>query len=307
MHLRVADDAQRMRTRGQRDQPEPVARAAHVVGRTPAVRRREPLQPRRIVRPLVGIDGAVDPPPHRVGVVVVGLRQAELALEQAGAAGGIDHPAGRQRLRLAILLVADRMRGVACAQFDAAHDRAIDERDAERARLLAEEILEAAAVQLPRRRRQQLADAQLDAVVDVAAAIGEEVAQPELADLLGFQVLAETEHVGEVMRADLDRGFADLERGLAHRVRAAFEHAHVDVGIALPQLDREGEAGEAAAEDGDVVDGHASLNWRAARAATRRRCRIRRWDRRSPADWRGCCDRPQARRRGAAPAARCGG
>ena len=111
----------------------------------------------------------------------------------------------------------------------AAHHGAVVERPRPSARACSpEEVLEAAAIELPRRRRQQLADAEFGAAVDVVAAFGEEEAETELADLLGLQMLAEAEHVGEVVRADLDRRFADLERGFAHRMRAALEHRDVD-------------------------------------------------------------------------------
>src|SRR3546814_18062720 len=78
MRLAVADDAQRMRAGRQRDQPEPVSRAAHVVGRAPAVRRRAARQPLRVVGPGVGIAPPPDAPPRRVGVVLVVLLQAYL-------------------------------------------------------------------------------------------------------------------------------------------------------------------------------------------------------------------------------------
>src|SRR5690606_2534703 len=111
---------------------------------------------------------------------------------------------------------------------------------------------ETAAVDLPRGRGQQLAHAQFGATVDGMAAFGKEEPEAELADLFGFEVFAQAEHVGEVVRADLDRGFADLERAFAHGVRAALDHRHRQRRRALAQLQREGQSGEAAAEDGDV-------------------------------------------------------
>src|SRR5207342_1474549 len=109
---------------------------------------------------------------------------------------------------------------------------------AERARLFAEEILEAAAIQLPGRRRQQLADAELGAAIDIVASFGEEEAESELADLLGFQVLTEAQHVCEIMPADFHGRFTDLERRLAHGMRAPLDHGDRQAGIALAQLDR---------------------------------------------------------------------
>ena len=65
-------------------------------------------------------------------------------------------------------------------------------------RLLAEEILETAAVDLPRRRRQDPADAEFGAAVEVAASVAEEETEPELADVFGVQMRTQAEHVGEI-------------------------------------------------------------------------------------------------------------
>src|SRR3546814_15987451 len=82
---------------------------------------------------------------------------------RAGAAAGVDHPARRPRLLRAVALEGDPVRVVALAQLDRAHGGGVAEIDAERECTLAEEVLEAAAVDLPRRRRQELAHAQLGA------------------------------------------------------------------------------------------------------------------------------------------------
>ena len=255
MHLRVADDAQRMRARTQWNQPEPVTRPTHVIGGAPAVRRRAACQPLRIVRPLVGIDETIDAPPHRVHVVVVGFGQVQLALDQAGASGGVHHPARSQLPGFARVFEAHAVRCVLRIQVDLAHRSTVDEIHAQGAGLFTQEVLEAAAIQLPRRRRQQFADAQFGAAVDVVAAFGEEEAEAELADLLGFQVFAEAQHVGEIVRADFHRRFADLERGFTHRVRAPFQHGDPHGGVTLLQLDGQGQAGQAATHDQDIGGG----------------------------------------------------
>src|SRR3546814_15914603 len=74
----------------------------------------------------------------------------------------------------------DQVRVGTFAQFDRAHGGGVAEIDAERECTLAEEVLQAAAVDLPRRRRQELAHAQLGAAVDVHAAFGEEEPEAEL-------------------------------------------------------------------------------------------------------------------------------
>src|SRR5690606_26947660 len=164
-HRGVADDAERVRARGQRDHPEPVAGAAHVVGRAPAVRWRAAGAPGLVVGPVVGVEDAVDPPPGGIGIVAVGLGQAQLALEQAGAAARVDNPARGQAAFAAVARPGDAMVLVALAEFDPAHHHAVAEPDAHRPRAFAEHVLEAAAIDLPGRRRQQLADADLGAAV----------------------------------------------------------------------------------------------------------------------------------------------
>src|SRR5690606_36838872 len=104
----------------------------------------------------------------------------------------------------------------------------------------------------PGRRRQQTADADLGAAVDVVAAIGEEEAEAELADLLPVEMLAQAQHLGEVVRADLDRGFADLERGLRRRMAAPLEDGDRQRRIRLAQLQGESEPGQSTPQDRHV-------------------------------------------------------
>src|SRR5690606_37751830 len=147
---------------------------------------------------------------------------------------------------------ADLVRLVAFGELHAAHRRAVEEFDPQRSRAFAEEVLEPAPVQLPGRRRQQPADAQLGAAVELFAALAEEETEAELADLRRVQVLAQAEHVGEIVRADLDRRLADLERGLAHRVPDPLQYHHPDGRVALPQLQCQAKSRKASAGNGDV-------------------------------------------------------
>ena len=83
-------------------------------------------------------DAVADAEPHRVGVVRVGLGQPELALEQAGAPAGVDQPArvGRACV-VAVLRPGDAVRLAAVlGQVDAAHQCAVDEAHAAARRLL---------------------------------------------------------------------------------------------------------------------------------------------------------------------------
>ena len=54
------------------------------------------------------------------------------------------------------------------------------------------------------------------------------------------------------MRADFHRGFADLERGLADRMRAPFQHGDGKLRIALLQLQGQAQASQAAPGDHDI-------------------------------------------------------
>lgn len=65
-------------------------------------------------------------------------------------------------------------------------------------------------------------------------------------------MLAQTQHLGKIMRADFHRGFADFERGFAHRVGAPFQHGDCQRGIALAQLQRQTQAGQATTGDHDI-------------------------------------------------------
>jgi hypothetical protein len=82
------------------------------------------------------------------------------------------------------------VRGFAIAAVDRVHGRAVDEVDAERRRVFGEEILEDAAVELVARRRKHTGDAELDCLVEVFAALAEEEAETELAQLALLEMVA---------------------------------------------------------------------------------------------------------------------
>ena len=82
----------------------PEAGADQMIGREPARRRVAARAPARVVGPGIDVDPVLDAEPHRVRIVRVRLREAELALEQPGAAAGVDDPACAQCERFAALL-----------------------------------------------------------------------------------------------------------------------------------------------------------------------------------------------------------
>src|SRR6185503_5764418 len=96
--------------------------------------------------------------------------------------------------------------------------------------------------------------AELDPPGKIAVvAVGEEVAEAELFELLRGEVRLEPEPLLEVVRPDLHARLADLEGGLGDRVRPLFDDQGAQLRRLLPQLARETSAGQAAAEDDDIV------------------------------------------------------
>ena len=128
-----------------------------------------------------------------------------------------------------------------------AHDRTVVEEDSAPPRLLAAEGFEHAAIDLPGRRRQHAADAEFGHVAERLAAFRKEESEAELADVLGFQMLAQAECLGEIVRADLDRRFTDLVRRGGERMARAFEHADVQLREASAQLQCGAKPGESIA------------------------------------------------------------
>ena len=96
-----------------------------------------------------------------------------------------------------------RVQATACgapppsATVDLAHQRVGLEADALANRLLGQEVLEQAAVDLVGRHRQRPAGADLGHAVDVAPAVGEEEAEAELLQLAALEVLLQAEHVAK--------------------------------------------------------------------------------------------------------------
>ena len=268
-----------------------------------ALGRRAAREPVRVVRPCVRIDGALDPPPRGADVVVVVAFEPEPVLEQAGAAGSVDQPARARCVR----------GHPARTRRDARHLR----------RLVAARAPWRRATSTPSSRARSARKFSKRPRSSCHDGVGSSSLTPSSVQRAGSPLPSEkkkrkpnlrtcsrsrwsqAEGFGEVVRADFHRRFADLERALRRIAGAAFEHRDRERRIALFQLDREAQPGEAAAEDGDIaafdirVDGvHAS---RGAMPAG-----IRRQGRRSPAGSRARCGAPRGFRRGAGTASRCG-
>ena len=81
---------------------------------------------------------------------------------------------------------------------------------------------------------------------------GEEEAQAALGQLLGIEVIAHADHVGEVVGAHLDGRLADLERGLGRGAHALLQDHDRGLRPRGLQLQAECQARQPAAEDRDV-------------------------------------------------------
>jgi hypothetical protein len=199
---------------------------------------------------MVEVQACIDAHPCRADVVAIVFVQVELPAQQAGAAGCIDQPA--RAVDADVIIAVRGAHHVWRAGFDRAHAGALHEFDSASFDFAAQEVLEGAAFELPCRGREHAADAEFRATVEFGAAVAEEKAEAELAHLPGVEVVAQPERVGEIMRAYLDRRFADLVCRGRHRVAAPFQYAYRDAGAAVAKLQREGESGQAAADDQDV-------------------------------------------------------
>ena len=120
-----------------------------MIGGAPALGRRAAPLPFGVVAPAVDREAVVQPEPHGVGVVAVVAGELELAPDHAGAAGGIEQPARGERVFAAIHIGGAHLVRIALlAQREARHAHAVAEVDAAAPRLVAQKILEDAAIDL---------------------------------------------------------------------------------------------------------------------------------------------------------------
>ena len=228
VEARVRADADRDRARGELDQPDPVALPADVVRAELADAALLHAAEKLLVvgvGPVLEVESAGEPEPGRVDDMPVVLQQPEPLLEREGAAGGVDHPAcvrghclAVERERDPVEITAERhLFEAALAEEVGSRDLVAIARDlhvldagAPEAVdpggecLLAEEVLEAPAVELVGVDRQASRRAALDALRQLAVVAGREPeAQAVLRDLLVLEVLLETEHIREVLARDL--------------------------------------------------------------------------------------------------------
>ena len=137
-----------------------------------------------------------------------------------------------------------------------AHRGAREQLDAPLADQARQVVLEHAAIDLVARRAEVIAGAELGDGVDVLAPFGKEEPEAEFLEMRFTQMLAEPDHVREIVGADLDGRLAHLVRGRRHREPVALDDRDGKRGCSRAQLQREREAGESAAEDDDVARAH---------------------------------------------------
>jgi len=156
-------------------------------------------------------------------------------------------------LSFAVAFTAHFVQRAVPARIQRTHRAPVFECDAAFPRLIDQEVLEHAAVDLPCGCIQDAADAKLGDVVQIFAAVAEEKSKAELADLLRIEMRAQAKHIGKIIRGDFDGGFADLVRGRARRLGAALQHADRQLRKARAQLQRQRQSSQAAAEDQHVI------------------------------------------------------
>src|SRR6185295_5884025 len=125
----------------------------------------------------------------------------ELALDEAGTAGRVDQPAGADAALGAVAIVSDLMPGVGrlICQRELRDRRAVDELHAEGLRMVREEVLEDAAIELIARRGEETARAELDDVVDGLAPLREKEPKAKLLELAADEMLAQAQHAFEIV------------------------------------------------------------------------------------------------------------
>ena len=221
MQLRVGDDADRMRARGQRDQPDPVAGADQVVGREPARRRLAARAPGRVVRTSRRSRSG-----RRCGTR---RRWRRGRSPRASPSLRLSRPARPQASTSQRASAA--WRSPPCAPVDAVRRRR--RRPARcRAPVAPSTKRDAAARAPPRRGSSRRCRGRSGSSAPRgsgsrrsrsprrcrAGPPTKKKRKPNFFSCALLQVLLQAEHLAEVVGADLDRRLADLVRGLGHRM-----------------------------------------------------------------------------------------
>ena len=182
------------------------------------------------------------------------LVQAELVLEDVGAAGRVEHPAALHRRARPLLAL-----GVGDGVDLVAEVHLLDARVAAhvgsgRCRTVPQFVLEHAAVDVVQWYLGEALVSELDSAGDVAVAVGrEEEAHAVLRDVNLVEVVAQPEHLAEVDPGDTREGLSDLERRSWCAPVPLLEYQHARLRTRLAQLQCEREAGQATPQNHHVV------------------------------------------------------
>ena len=252
MEVVVGNDADARAAGPQRNQPRPVALAHQVVRAEPALTGWHPRLPGRIPGPVVDFHSLLDAEPCGVGAVRHRSRQPELTPNQAAPAAGIDQPPGLHGAGAAWTREFDGVR--APLQLDALHRAVVDDLHAGIAYGRQQPVLETATVELKRRHGRKRRRSKLGPTADVVVrSLRKEVPETKLLEMLRTEHRLQLEDAPEVVRADLDARFTDLECGLAHRMEAFLQYQHAHVRRLHVQLPRQSQPGEPATCNHGVV------------------------------------------------------
>ena len=251
MQAGVADDAKARAAGAEGNQPHPVAHSHQVVGAVPAGLVGHARFPGRVSHPVVEAHAALDAPPARVRQVRDLPRQAQAAPHQATASAGIDKPSSRDRPGSLGGVDLDAMMRI--AELEILDGCAIEDVDPHGTVRFEQPVLQAAAVELKRRHRRERRRSELESAPEVTVvAGGKEVAQTELLEVAGAQVVLDVEHLLHVVRADLDRRLADLVGGLRRRMGPLLGDQDLQRWRRSFQLPRQRQPGQSTAGNEDV-------------------------------------------------------
>ena len=253
MEAGIDDDLDSARPGRKRDDPDPIALAEQIVrARHADAALLHARMPIGIIGPAVDVEPAVDAKPRRADGMADVLREAELAFEQARAARCVDDPARPDLDGRAVTGHGDGV--LLVSELHVLGSTAFEDVDARLDVRLPQSRLETATVEVVGVLDREIRRAPLVSRRDVVVAVrGEEEPLARLSHLVALEMVPQSEHVGEVVRADLDRRLADLEGAVSRRAAPLLDHGDARVWTGALQLSSERQAGKAAAEDDDVV------------------------------------------------------
>ena len=194
------------------------------------------------------------PEPRGAVVVAAVARQVELLLEDPAPTARVDDEAAVERVLLSLRSDEHHMARIGPLGGDlrAEHRVALEEGHAGGLGHAAQIILEATPIELKAGHDGLLARADLAPHRERSLGVAHEVAEAEFRELPLVEVLPQTQHALEPVRADLHRGLAHLEGGVGERPLGRLHHGHAQLRKLVSEMKRAGEAREASAHDDHV-------------------------------------------------------